>query len=177
MIEKIYHRGPDAGDIWLDEYSGVTFGFRRLAIRDVSTNGMQPMHSQDGRYVIVFNGEIYNAFEVLAQMEQEGFRDSYRGTSDTEILLNAFCHYGVMGTLKMIKGMFGIALYDRKDKILYLMRDRYGEKPLFYGRIKGHFVFASELSAIREFPGFEGEIRGDAVGLYMKNNPKFASQP
>ena len=148
-MEQILHRGPDAGEAWLDEHSGLTFGFRRLAIRDVSANGMQPMQSQDGRYVIVFNGEIYNASGLKKKMEDvDGYRDVYRGTSDTEILLNAFCHYGVKKTLAMSKGMFGIALYDRQEKILYLMRDRYGEKPLFYGRIHGKFVFASELGAL-----------------------------
>ncbi len=169
MIEKLYHRGPDAGDVWLDEHSGLTFGFRRLAIRDVSANGMQPMQSQDGRYVIVFNGEIYNAADLKEKMEKaDGFSDNYRGTSDTEILLNAFCHYGVLPTLKLAKGMFGIALFDRQEKQLYLMRDRYGEKPLFYGRIGGRFVFASELGAIKQFPGFAGKIRRDVLPLYMK---------
>ena len=169
MMEQILHRGPDAGDAWLDEHSGLTFGFRRLAIRDVSPNGMQPMHSQDGRYVIVFNGEIYNAGSLKKKMEDiDGYSDTYRGTSDTEILLNAFCHYGVRKTLQMARGMFGIALYDRQEKRLYLMRDRYGEKPLFYGTVNGHFVFASELGAIRVFPGFAGKIRQDVLPLYMK---------
>ncbi len=169
MMERIYHRGPDAGEAWLDEHSGLTFGFRRLAIRDVSANGMQPMQSQDGRYVIVFNGEIYNAAELKKKMEEtDGFSDTYRGTSDTEILLNAFCHYGVRPTLQMAQGMFGIALFDRQEKVLYLMRDRYGEKPVYYGRIRGKFVFASELEAIRAFPGFAGEIRRDGLPAYMK---------
>ena len=169
MMEQIYHRGPDAGEAWLDEHSGLTFGFRRLAIRDVSPNGMQPMHSPDGRYVIVFNGEIYNAAGLKKRMQEEdGFSDTYRGTSDTEILLNAFCHYGVLPTLKMAKGMFGIALYDRQEKTLYLMRDRYGEKPVFYGRVNGRFVFASELGAIRAYPGFAGKIRRDVLPAYMK---------
>ncbi|MBR1470305.1 MAG: asparagine synthase (glutamine-hydrolyzing) [Lachnospiraceae bacterium] len=168
MMDRLYHRGPDAGDAWLDEQSGVTFGFRRLAIRDVSMSGMQPMHSRDGRFVIVFNGEIYNADELRSSMEAAGCKDLYRSGSDTEVLLNAFAHYGVHGTLERIRGMFAIALYDRSEKRLYLMRDRIGEKPLFYGMVDGHFVFASELGALREYPHATEHIRRDVLPAYMQ---------
>lgn len=168
MNHCLIHRGPDAEGIWLDEQSGVTLGHRRLSIQDLSPCGAQPMLSHSGRFVMVYNGEIYNAEDLKDGLEQAGHAAAWRGTSDTEILLEAMEHLGTEKTLKTAKGMFAIALYDRQEKTLSLIRDRVGEKPLFYGSMNGCFVFASELTAIRQFPGFTGKINQDAVTGYIR---------
>lgn len=168
MNNCLIHRGPDAEGIWLDEQSGVTLGHRRLAIQDLSECGAQPMLSHSGRFVIVYNGEIYNAEDLKAGLKQAGHAIAWRGTSDTEILLESMEYLGVEKTLKTAKGMFAIALYDRQKRTLSLMRDRVGEKPLFYGSINGCFVFASELTAIRQFPGFAKKIDQNAVPGYIR---------
>lgn len=168
MLKRIVHRGPDGQGIYLDENTPVTLGHRRLSIIDLSSNGTQPMYSASGRYVIVFNGEIYNAQTIKAKMIAKGSKVSYRGTSDTEILVEAFEFFGIEKTLSMVKGMFAIGLWDREEKTLYLTRDRIGEKPLFYGFINGHFVFASELPQLNSFPGFTGEISEDAISQFVR---------
>ncbi len=168
MNNCLIHRGPDAEGIWLDEQSGVTLGHRRLSIQDLSPCGAQPMMSHSGRFVMVYNGEIYNAKDLKAGLEQAWHDVAWRGTSDTEILLEAMEHLGIEKALKTAKGMFAIALYDRQKKTLSLMRDRVGEKPLFYGSINGCFVFASELTAIRQFPQFTGKINRNAVTGYIR---------
>lgn len=168
MNDGLIHRGPDAEGIWLDEQSGVTLGHRRLSIRDLSPCGAQPMLSHTGRFVIAYNGEIYNAEELKDALKQAGHSIEWRGTSDTEILLEALEHLGIEKTLKAAKGMFAIALYDRQNKMLTLTRDRVGEKPLFYGSINGSFVFASELAAIRKIPGFTGKIDRNVVPAYIR---------
>lgn len=168
MNQQLIHRGPDAEGIWMDDKSGVTFGHRRLAIVDLSENGAQPMISSSGRFVIAYNGEIYNALELKQTMERRGHRAMYRGTSDTEVLLELIETYGLSRTLPMIKGMFAIALYDREEKTLTLIRDRVGEKPLFYGFVNGHFVFASELGAMRQFPGFSEQLDAEAIKEYIR---------
>lgn len=168
MNDSLIHRGPDAEGIWLDEQSGVTLGHRRLSIRDLSPCGAQPMLSHTGRFVIAYNGEIYNAEELKDALKQAGHSIEWRGTSDTEILLEALEHLGIEKTLKAAKGMFAIALYDRQNKMLTLTRDRVGEKPLFYGSINGSFVFASELAAIRKIPGFTGKIDRNVVPAYIR---------
>lgn len=168
MICRLKHRGPDAKGTWADEQSGVTLGHRRLAIQDLSDTGAQPMISHTGRFVIVFNGEIYNAFDLKKELEKSGYKDVFRGTSDTEIFLEAMEHLGIMDTLALAKGMFAAALYDRQEKTLSLMRDRAGEKPLFYGFVDGHFVFGSELPALTEFPGFRKNIDKEAVVEYIR---------
>ena len=169
MNHQIVHRGPDAAGIWLDEQSGVTFGHRRLSIQDLSPNGAQPMHSHSGRFVMVYNGEIYNAEELkTALCDKYSEEILFRGTSDTEILLEAFEALGVSATLDIAKGMFAIALYDRQEKSLTLIRDRAGEKPLFYGFVEGQFVFASELNAIAAFPGFQKKISPQSVTEFIR---------
>ncbi len=168
MNNCLIHRGPDAEGIWLDEQSGVTLGHRRLSIQDLSPCGAQPMMSHSGRFVMVYNGEIYNAADLNAVLKQAGHDVTWRGTSDTEILLEAMEHLGIEKALKKAKGMFAIALYDRQKKTLSLMRDRVGEKPLFYGSINGCFVFAAELTAIRQFRGFAKEIGQNAVAGYSR---------
>ena len=167
MTDMIIHRGPDGEGLWIDDNSGVTLGHRRLSIIDLSRAGHQPMSSASERFVISYNGEIYNAGSLKDKMEKEGHVINYRGTSDTEILLEAFEYYGIEDTLSFVKGMFAIALYDRQDKKLYLTRDRVGEKPLFYGFVNGQFVFASEINCIKCFPGFNSVIDQDAVVQFV----------
>lgn len=144
MCDAMITRGPDGFGMWNDADTGLTLGHRRLSIIDLSENGKQPMESQSGRYIISFNGEIYNFKEIKKQLSGVKFR----GTSDTEVLLESFNQFGIDKTLEMIRGMFAIALYDTEYRKLYLMRDRMGEKPLYYGHHKGDFVFASNLDAI-----------------------------
>ncbi len=146
MTDKIIRRGPDSEGYWMEEDKSVVLGHRRLAILDCSDKGAQPMVSASGRYVISYNGEIYNHTLIRTSMERSGIK--FLGTSDTETLVEAFDMYGVDKTLDMIKGMFAIALYDKKDRVLYLMRDRAGEKPLYYGHIEGKFAFASEPACL-----------------------------
>lgn len=168
MNNCLIHRGPDAEGIWLDEQSGATLGHRRLSIQDLSPCGAQPMMSHSGRFVMAYNGEIYNVEDLKTGLKQAGHDEIWRGTSDTEVLLEAMEHLGIEKALKTAKGMFAIALYDRQKKTLSLMRDRVGEKPLFYGSINGCFVFASELTAIRQFPGFAKKIDQNAVSGYIR---------
>lgn len=167
MNDAMQYRGPDAEGIWRDENSGVVLGHRRLSIVDLSDSGSQPMISESGRFVLSFNGEIYNYKIIIKKMENEGIHLHFRGTSDTEVLLKAFEEWGINKTLNEAKGMFAIALYDRKNKELYLMRDRVGEKPLYYGFIGKCFTFASDLNAIASFPGFKKEINRDVLNIYF----------
>ncbi len=168
MNQKIVHRGPDAEGIWLDHETPVTLGHRRLSIIDLSENGAQPMASFSGRYRMVFNGEIYNAPMLRKELQKEHPEVTFRGNSDTEVLLTAFEIWGIDSTLECIKGMFAIALYDTRERVLTLMRDRVGEKPLFYGFYESGFAFASELTALREFPGFCTKINDTAVAEYIR---------
>lgn len=168
MNRKIYRRGPDSGSYWIDRQERVVFGHRRLAIVDLSENGAQPMESPSKRYVLCFNGEIYNYKSLQKQMEKEGIFLRLKGTSDTEVILNAFEQYGVDKTLSLMKGMFAIALWDREEKKLYLMRDRVGEKPLYYGFINGSFVFASDIAALEAVSGFQNKINNEVLSLYFQ---------
>ncbi len=167
MTDALIHRGPDAEGFWLDEHSGMSLGHRRLSIRDLSDTGAQPMQSADGRFVLVYNGEIYNAEELKAKILEISPELKFRGSSDTELLLEGFARLGIKKTLDFSKGMFAFALYDRKEKELWLVRDRIGEKPLYYGRVGKDFVFASELSAITEYPGFTGKIDRSVIPAYL----------
>lgn len=167
MKEKMVHRGPDAGGSFFSEDGQVTFGHRRLSIVDLSENGAQPMVSNSGRYVITYNGEIYNykkiAQKLLAEKKVEGFK----GTSDTEVLLEAIEAYGVKEAISLCKGMFAIALYDQREQYLYLLRDRIGEKPLYYGQVGEAFAFSSELGALRALEGFHNPINTAVLDLYF----------
>ncbi len=167
MIERLHHRGPDGGDIWNSEMDMVWLGHRRLAIRDLSSNGSQPMVSRSERYVIVYNGEIYNADKLSDLLKNKGYVTAFRGSSDTEVLLEAIEHLGIGETLKFCKGMFALAVYDRETHEICLARDRIGEKPLYYGFVGGRFVFASEISAIREIEGFKNRIFEDVLNIYF----------
>ena len=167
MNERMKHRGPDASGIWASPDRSVVFGHRRLAIVDLSEKGAQPMVSHSGRYVITYNGEIYNYKEIAQRLLDEKKVTAFRGSSDTEVLLEAVEHYGVKEAVSMCKGMFGIALYDQKEEILYLVRDRVGEKPLYYGFVQGSFVFASDLGSISVLDGFERQINTEVLDIYF----------
>ena len=176
MANTIAHRGPDDSGAWADAHSGVALGFRRLSILDLSPAGNQPMVSSDGRFVIAFNGEIYNHLELRKELEksphstplQGGEAARWRGHSDTETLLAGFEAWGIDATLKKSVGMFAIALWDVQQRTLHLARDRIGEKPLFYGWVHGAFVFGSELKALRAYPGFDNPVSRDALALYLQ---------
>ncbi|MBU9376013.1 asparagine synthase (glutamine-hydrolyzing) [Burkholderia multivorans] len=170
MTASLAHRGPDAQGLWVDPAAGIALGHRRLAIVDLSVHGRQPMASACGRYVMVFNGEIYNHRELRAQLERVGRAPAWRGHSDTEVLLAAFAAWGVDATLRRATGMFALALWNRESRVLTLARDRIGEKPLYYGWIGDALVFASELKALRAYPGFDGEIDRDALCLYLRHS-------
>jgi len=164
----IRHRGPDDSGIWLDEFVGVGLVHRRLSIQDISPLGAQPMASPTGRYIMVFNGEIYNFKTLRVDLEKKSF--VFKGHSDTETMLAAFEAYGIEKSLKLFSGMFAIAVYDRETRQLTLARDRMGEKPLYYGWINGCLVFASELKALQHFPFWKGEINRDALTLLLRHN-------
>lgn len=168
MKNKMSHRGPDARGTYFSDEKDVVLGHRRLSIVDLSENGSQPMSSHSGRFVIVFNGEIYNYKEIAEKLLREHKVTCFKGTSDTEVLLEAFEHYGVKEAISLCKGMFAIALYDRAEKDLYLLRDRVGEKPLYYGRVRNSFVFASELGCISLLDGFENPINRKVLDLYFQ---------
>ena len=172
MTNRMKHRGPDASGYWLDAQSGWTLGHRRLSILDLSENGSQPMISASRRFVICFNGEIYNVEDLRNKLIRNGYIHNFRGTSDTEVLLEAIETYGVEATITECKGMFAIALYDRAKKIFYLLRDRVGEKPVYYGYInngknKPYFAFASEPALFAEISDFNKKINRDALAQYM----------
>lgn len=167
MISRLEHRGPDAEGVWSGDDQSVSLGHRRLSILDLSPNGAQPMRSVCGRWVLAFNGEIYNHLELRHELERDAAAPVWRGHSDTETLLAAIAHWGLDGTLRRCVGMFAIALWDRANRRLSLARDRFGEKPLYWGLVDGALAFASELKALRALPGFRGEIDRDALGMYI----------
>jgi len=169
MADLIRHRGPDDDGVWGDAEAGIALAQRRLAIIDLSPAGHQPMLSLCKRYVLVFNGEIYNYDEIRRKLDAEAAH-AWRGHSDTEVLLEAIARWGLKHTLKLCVGMFALALWDRAERTLVLARDRLGEKPLYYGRIGGSFVFASELKAFRGHPAWNPEVDRNAVALLMRHS-------
>lgn len=193
MAETLWHRGPDDAGIWVDGDAGVALGHRRLSILDLSPAGHQPMHSACQRYVLTFNGEIYNHQQLRTALEKEktGGRHHWRGHSDTETLLVAFAFWGIEATLKRCVGMFAIALWDRQSRTLTLARDRFGEKPLYYGFAQGcgfargsvggdgtgnvgtvngtgPLLFGSELKALMAHPEWRGTLAADALESYLR---------
>jgi asparagine synthase (glutamine-hydrolysing) len=170
MTSAISHRGPDDSGIWSDCAAGIFLGHRRLSIIDLSAAGHQPMASPSGRYVITYNGEIYNYTALREELEQMRAAPNWRGHSDTEVMLAAMDHWGVAEALKRIEGMFAFAVWDRKRRTLILARDRLGEKPLYYGRMGDSFLFGSELKALVEHPAFVKDIDRDAVTLFLRHN-------
>lgn len=172
MADQLIHRGPDDSGTWCDGDAGLALAHRRLSIHDLNPTGHQPMVSISGRYVIVFNGEIYNFRELRDELEKctEDRPLVWRGHSDTEVLLAAIDYWGLHKALDRFVGMFAFALWDKKERVLHLIRDRLGEKPLYYGWLDGQLVFASELAALKAHPGWKGEINRDALALYMRHN-------
>lgn len=167
MGNSLKHRGPDDSGVFYEDSTGVGLVHRRLSIIDLSPAGHQPMESHSGRFVIIFNGEVYNYEEVRKEL---GPGYAWRGHSDTEVMLEAFERWGVQAAVRRFVGMFAFALWDRSERKLYLVRDRLGIKPLYYGWVEGQFVFASELKAIRQYPGFQAQIDRDVLALYMRHN-------
>jgi asparagine synthase (glutamine-hydrolysing) len=168
MSACLFHRGPDDSGTWVDAAAGIALGHRRLSILDLSSAGHQPMVSASGRYVIAFNGEIYNHPEVRRELELSEASPQWRGHSDTEILLSAFDRWGIEAALTRTVGMFAFALWDRNERILTLARDRLGEKPLYYGWQGDLVLFGSELKALRAHPAFRSGIDRNVLALYLR---------
>ena len=162
MADRLAHRGPDDRGVWSDGEAGIALGFRRLAIIDLSSAGHQPMLSPDGNLVMVFNGEIYNHRALRAELP-----GPWRGHSDSEVLLAAVARWGFAAALERLEGMFAIALWDRRARCLYLARDRFGEKPLYWGWSGSVLLFASELKALARHPLWRGTLDRGALGLYL----------
>lgn len=170
MGQAILHRGPDDSGTWIDASHGIALTHRRLSILDLSPAGHQPMHSGDGRYVLAFNGEIYNHLELRKQLELQDFAVAWRGHSDTETLLACIDAWGLERALAASIGMFALALWDRHQRTLQLARDRMGEKPLYYGWQNGNLLFGSELKALLRHPAFERRVNRDALALLLRHN-------
>jgi asparagine synthase (glutamine-hydrolysing) len=172
MTEALVARGPDGAGYWSDPEGRVFLGHRRLSIIDLSSAGRQPMESASGRFVMTFNGEIYNHAAIRSQLQHAGAAPKWRGHSDTETFLAAIEEWGLDAALKRATGMFAIALWDVARRTLYLARDRFGEKPLYYGWVGhgGHaaFAFGSELKALRAYPGFANPVSREALALYLR---------
>lgn len=173
-IERAYalllHRGPDSQRNWQNQEDAVALIHHRLAIQDLTPAGQQPMESACGRYVIVFNGEIYNHLALRQEVESASGQLAWRGHSDTETLLACIAAWGVEAALKRLVGMFAFGLWDKHEKSLTLARDRAGEKPLYYGWHQGALVFTSELKALRALDGFEGKVNRDALAIFLRHN-------
>jgi asparagine synthase (glutamine-hydrolysing) len=160
------HRGPDGAGRWEDLDAGIVLGHRRLAIVELSPLGHQPMASDDERWMLSFNGEIYNHLAIRTELDAAKLAPEWRGHSDTETLVAAIAAWGLEAALGKMVGMFAIALWDRRDRVLHLARDRFGEKPLYYGWVGGDFLFASELKALRAHPNFANPVDRQALALF-----------
>ena len=170
MANRIAHRGPDDSGVWTDAEAGIALAHRRLAIVDLSAEGHQPMLSASGRWVLSYNGEVYNHLQLRKRLESEGAAPPWRGHSDTETLLAAMEAWGVDETLKRSVGMFAFALWDRSERALWLARDRIGEKPLYYGWQGDTLLFGSELKALRAHPAFNAPVDRGALALLLRHN-------
>jgi asparagine synthase (glutamine-hydrolysing) len=166
MSSTLAHRGPDDAGSWVDTHAGVALGFRRLAIIDLSPAGHQPMESADGRFVAVFNGEIYNFIELRQELARDGV--SFRGRSDTEVMVEGAARWGVDAMIRRIAGMFAIVLWDRHERTLYLVRDRLGKKPLYYALLPRLVLFGSELKSLCAHPAFEPVVDRNALAAYCQ---------
>jgi asparagine synthase (glutamine-hydrolysing) len=168
MTDAIAHRGPDGDGAWVDLPSGVALGHRRLAIIDLSESGRQPMVSASGRFVISFNGEVFNYEQLRSELERAGLAPQWRGHSDTEVMLAAIEAWGLNAALERFIGMFAFALFDLRERTLVLVRDRLGIKPMYFAYTPGGLCFGSELKVLRRFPGFVNEIDRAAVAAYLE---------
>lgn len=168
MARSLQHRGPDDEGVWTDRAAGIALAHRRLSIIDLSAAGHQPMASASGRYVLAYNGEIYNHQDLRDELTAAGAAPAWRGHSDTETLLAGVEAWGLEATLRRASGMFAIALWDRRGGVLHLARDRFGEKPLYYGWCGGAFAFGSELKALRAYPGFANPVCRQALAQYLR---------
>ncbi len=166
MTQALYRRGPDSGGLWIHAKAGLALGHRRLAIRDLSPLGHQPMCSPDGRFVLVYNGEVYNTQEIIEELSREGIYP--KGTSDTEVILLSCMVFGLQKTLQALIGMFSIALWDIQEQRLTLARDRFGVKPLYWFYDKKSFFFASELKSFYTLPDWHGKINQDSLALFLR---------
>jgi asparagine synthase (glutamine-hydrolysing) len=166
MTDTLFQRGPDSSGVWLDPAAGVALGHRRLAILDLSPEGAQPMLSADGRYLIVFNGEIYNFEGLRSTLIELGYH--FRGHSDTEVMLAAITEWGLTAAVQKFIGMFAFALWDTQARVLHLCRDRAGEKPLYYGWVGNTLLFGSELKALVAHPDWQGQIDRSALTLFVR---------
>ncbi len=166
MTDALRHRGPDDAGLWTNASAGIALGHRRLSIIDLSPEGHQPMHSADGRYTTVFNGEIYNYPALREELAAAGAR--FRGTSDTEVLIELIARQGVEAALRQCVGMFALAVWDAQARDLYLARDRMGEKPLYYASTAAGVAFASELPALELHPMARGSINREIIPLYLQ---------
>jgi len=167
MRDRLRRRGPDDAGVWADSACGIALGHRRLSIIDLSPSGRQPMASADGRWVVAYNGEIYNYRDVAAELGALGVR--FRGSSDTEVLVEAIARFGVDAALRRMAGMFAFAAWDRGERRLFLARDRLGIKPLYYGWWRGALLFGSELKALDAVPGFAPDVDRDALASYLRH--------
>lgn len=167
MTDALAHRGPDADGHWVDAERGVALGHRRLSIVDLSPTGAQPMKSKSGRFTMVFNGEIYNFRRLRDDLLALGA--SFRGTSDTEVMLAGFEQWGISATLPRMAGMFAFAVWDSATEELWLARDRMGEKPLYIAQFSGQLAFASEIKSFRTLPGFPRDINPAAMAALLRN--------
>jgi len=168
MVAAIHHRGPDNSGVWCEDSVPLVFGHARLSILDVSTSGHQPMQSACGRYTLVFNGEVYNHHDLRNELVGQNIFVSWRGRSDTETLLACFSAWGVENTLRKMIGMFAFALWDRQEQCLTMARDRLGEKPLYWGWVGNALIFASELKAIKTYPGYKADIDRNSIALLLR---------
>ena len=166
MATRLEHRGPDDHGIWADPAAGVALGHRRLSIQDLSAHGHQPMSSVSGRFVVSYNGEIYNVAALRDQLIARGH--CFRGHSDTEVLVAGLDEWGVDTTIDRLNGMFAIAVWDGLRQRLHLVRDRLGEKPIYWARFGSVVVFGSELKALRAHPAFQADIDRDALAAYLR---------
>ena len=167
MGDSLCHRGPDDAGAWADPSAGVSVAFRRLSVVDLSAHGNQPMHSACGRYTMVLNGEIYNHVELRAELARTGV--TFRGHADSEVALAAVAAWGLGAAVRRFNGMFGLAIWDARDRTLSLARDRLGEKPLYYGWAGQHLVFGSELKALRAHPRFDAGVDPGVLALYLRH--------
>ena len=167
MADAIRHRGPDDSGVWVDAAAGIALGHRRLSIIDLSAAGHQPMASADGRFQLVYNGEIYNFEQLRKELSNTA---SLRGRSDTEVLVEGIAEWGLRATVEKLNGMFGFAVWDTKERTLSLVRDRMGIKPVYYGNCSGTFLFGSELKALRAHPQFTADIDRSALGSFLEHS-------